>query len=62
MIMNEGTVTIGIDYYTRLVEEVAVLKDRCKRLEGLLKTERTMVYVNDVAKIFQIDLSKEVTE
>ena len=58
--MNEGTVTIGIDFYTALVENNAIMNDRLARLQKLLDRERTMVYVKDVANIFGIEIEKEV--
>ena len=60
--MENGTVTIGIDFYTALVENNAIMNDRLARLQKLLDRERTMVYVRDVANIFGIEIEKEVIE
>lgn len=55
---ERGTVTIGVDYYTDLVREHAIMQDQIRQLKNMLKRETDkefrVVYVADVAKIFGI--------
>ena len=53
---NTGTVTIGVDYYTNLVEESAVLRAKLEALERFVKGEKSkIVYVKDVAAILGVE-------
>ena len=50
-----GTVTIGIDYYTQLIEENASLKERFETLARFLDTDNSkVVYTEDVKRILRI--------
>ena len=54
--MEEGKVTIGIDYYTQLVTENAELKAKVEALRSMVAAEKTTVlYAKDVAAIFGFD-------
>ena len=62
--MDNGTVTIGVDYYTDLVMRNAVMEQQISQLESLLKQERAsrMVYVTDVARIIGMNTKGEEDE
>lgn len=59
----EGTVTIGIDYYTRLIEENTALKERFETLKRYLEADGSrVVYSADVKRIAGIISEESVTE
>ena len=62
--MDNGTVTIGVDYYTDLVVRNAVMEQQINQLKSLLKQERAsrMVYVTDVARIIGLNTKGEEDE
>lgn len=57
---ERGTVTIGVDYYTDLVREHAIMQDQIRRLKNLLRSESDkdfrVVYIAEVANIFGIQV------
>ena len=57
---ERGTVTIGVDYYTDLVREHAIMQDQIRQLKNLLRSESErefrVVYVAEVANIFGIQV------
>lgn len=58
--MDNGTVTIGVDYYTDIVREHAIMEANIRQLKRFLKEERTsrMVYKTDVAQIFGFNVEE----
>ena len=59
----EGTVTIGIDYYSRLVEDNAALKERFEALKRYLDADGSrVVYSSDVKRIVGLICEESVTE
>lgn len=58
---ERGTVTIGIDYYTDLVREHAIMQKQISQLKRFLRNEEErisrMVYIKDVAEIFDLAVS-----
>ena len=55
---KNGTVTVGIDYYTDLVREHAIMEDQLRQIKRFCKEERTkLIYAKDIAKIigFRLD-------
>ena len=54
--MEKGMITVGIDYYTDLVREHAVMQTQINECKRLIKSESTMVYCKDIARIFNISL------
>lgn len=58
--MDNGTVTIGVDYYTDIVREHAIMEANIRQLKRFLKEERTsrMVYITNVAQIFGFNVEE----
>lgn len=51
----EGTITIGIDYYTQLIEENTKLKERMESLKRYMEaTESKLLYVSEAKKILAL--------
>lgn len=57
---TRGTVTIGVDYYTDLVREHAIMQKQIIQLKHFLKEEKIsrMVYKTDVARIFDLNVEE----
>ena len=54
--MEEGKVTIGIDYYTQLVSENADMKGKIKALQNMVSAEKTSIlYVKDVCAVIGLE-------
>ena len=54
---KRGTVTIGIEYYTDLVREHAIMEEQIHELKRFCKSETSkLIYVKEVAKIFGFDV------
>ena len=62
--MEKGTVTIGIDYYTDVVRENAIMQDQIRSLRRFLTNEHRggdkLVYVTEVARIFGFNIEDPV--
>lgn len=58
--MDNGTVTIGVDYYTDIIREHAIMEANIRQLKRFLKEERTsrMVYITSVAQIFGFNMEE----
>lgn len=58
--MDNGTVNIGVDYYTDIVREHAIMEANIRQLKRFLKEEGVsrMVYKADVARIFGLNVEE----
>ena len=58
--MDKGIINIGIDYYTDLVREHAIMQEQQRVLRRLLEKEykkSKIVYAEEVAQIFGFNLN-----
>lgn len=52
---GKGTVTVGIDYYTDLAREHAIMQEQISALKRMLKADR-YVSAKEIANIFGFNL------
>lgn len=57
--MEKGTIAVGIDYYTDIVREHAIMQSQINTLKRFLykKQSDRLVYVREVADIFGLDIN-----
>ena len=57
--MEKGTIAVGIDYYTDIVREHAIMQSQINTLKRFVykKHSERLVYVREVADIFGLDIN-----
>ena len=55
--MEKGTINVGIEYYTDVVREHAIMQSQINTLKRFLrkKSSERLIYVREVADIFGFD-------
>ena len=55
---GKGTVTIGVEYYTQMIEEHAIMMAQIEALKRMIESE-SYISRKDLAHIFGLELPKE---